>query len=281
MKRILLPTDFSDNAWNAIFTALKLYANMECQFYLLHAYEPKSINLLGRKSQKRLGFIYDSLSQSSEKELKKILAYLHENHKNAKHTFESISTASSLEEAVVNSTINSDIDMIIMGTQGATGAKEIFLGSNTVKVLKKINKLPIIVVPEAYNFQKLKKVIFPTDYIKSYEKFALHPLIELVTLWKSKLHILHITSENVLNATQQTNKKILQERLFSLQNSFENVAFNSNIAHSLEKYLVDNETQLMAIIRHHHSFWEKLIGEPVIKKVAFHTSVPVLMLPED
>ena len=47
MKKILLPTDFSDNAWNAIFTAVKLYTNVECRFYLLHGYEPKAMNMLG------------------------------------------------------------------------------------------------------------------------------------------------------------------------------------------------------------------------------------------
>ncbi len=65
MKKILLPTDFSDNAWNAIFTTLKLYADQECKFYVLHAYEPKMLNLLGKKGQLRLGVIYDSLSQYS------------------------------------------------------------------------------------------------------------------------------------------------------------------------------------------------------------------------
>ncbi|NNE78443.1 MAG: universal stress protein, partial [Pricia sp.] len=100
MKKILLPTDFSDNAWNAIFTAVKLYANVECIFYLLHAYEPNALNLLGRKSQKRLGTIYDSLSQYSEQELNKVLEYLNKNHTNPNHIFETVSKSETLTEAV-------------------------------------------------------------------------------------------------------------------------------------------------------------------------------------
>ncbi|MFX0557906.1 universal stress protein [Maribacter sp. CXY002] len=281
MKKIVLPTDFSDNAWNAIFTAVKLYKDVDCHFYLLHAYEPNSLNLLGRKSQHRLGVIYDSLSQYSAQELDKVEAYLKEHHSNPKHIFETVSKAETLEEAVNDIITSQDIDLVIMGTQGATGAKEVFLGSNTVKVLKKTKAKPILVVPMEFNFQQLKTMVFPTDFTKFYEKFELLPLIELATLWKSKINILHVSVEYVLNETQKTNKKILEERLTGLEYSHHNVPFTSNISKSVQNYLKDNEADLMGLIRYHHTFWDKIIGEPVIKKMAFHTTVPILMLPEN
>ncbi len=47
MKTILLPTDYSKNAWNALFTALKLFQNEDCRFLLLNTYEPNLVNVLG------------------------------------------------------------------------------------------------------------------------------------------------------------------------------------------------------------------------------------------
>ncbi len=280
MKRILLPTDFSNNAWNALFTAVKVYANVECQFYLLHAYEPNALNLLGRKNEKRLGVIYNSLAEYSTQELRKILDYLHKNHNNPNHSFECISKSRVLEEAIQEIIPTKDIDIVVMGTQGATGAKEVFMGSNTVKVLKKIKNYPILVVPSEYNFQHMKTLIFPTNYTQTYKEHQLSALTELVKIWNTKIQILHVTAEFELNDIQNENREVLKNYFSTLDYSFYDAEFEEGISHSIENYLSENMVDLMAVIRYEHTSWEKIIREPVIKKLAFHTKIPVLMLPE-
>jgi len=280
MKKILLPTDFSDNAWNALFTALKLYADLKCNFIILHAYEPKAMNMLGKKSQQRLGVIYDSLGQYSTQELNKIIAYLNENHNNPNHSFETISMSDTLESSVKELVSLKEVDLIVMGTQGATGAKEIFIGSNTVKVLKQIKNISILAVPTDYNFQKLKTLVFPTDYTRMYEKFELFPMTELTKLWNSEIMVVHVATEFILSNAQKTNMKILEERLAGSNFSLHELRFEANIAHSVEGYITETGADLLTMIRYQHSFWERIIGEPVIKKIAFHSKVPVLFLPE-
>src|SRR5690606_3890043 len=211
MQKIVLPTDFSDNAWNAIFTAVTLYADVKCNFYILHAYEPRLLNMLDQKSQQRLGILYDSMAQYSKQELDKILGYLNENYNNPNHNFEIISKSETLEEAVKEILSTEDIDLIVMGTQGATGSKEIFIGSNTVKILKKIKNCPVLVVPSDYNFQRLKTLAFPTDFSRTYKKFELTHLTELAALWKAKIQILYVAVEFILNDSQESNRRILGE----------------------------------------------------------------------
>ncbi|MEX0289193.1 MAG: universal stress protein [Flavobacteriaceae bacterium] len=280
MKNILLPTDFSENAWNAIFTALKLYSNIACKFYLLNAYEPNTLNLLGRKSQERLGIIYDSLAQHSQLELEKVLGYLEEHHQNTGHSFETISVAETLEEAVEETVTSKDIDLIVMGTQGATGAKEVFMGSNTVKLLKSVKSVPILVVPSGHDFKSLKTFAFSTDFNKSYSKFELKTMLELAKHWQTKIQILHVAVEFALNEQQKVNQEQLKERLKEVGMVIKNIEFEANVAHSLQNYLSENRVDLMALIRYQHSFWEKIIREAVVKKLSFHAKVPLLILPE-
>ncbi|MCJ7465952.1 MAG: universal stress protein [Maribacter sp.] len=280
MKKILLPTDFSDNAWNAIFTAIKIYNSVPCQFYLLNAYEPDALNLLGKKTQQRLGVIYDSLAQYSQQELDKVLAYLHQNHPNPKHRFETISKSDTLVNAVKEMVLKHDIDLIIMGTQGATGAKEIFIGSNTVEVLKNCTGCTMMAVPSTYNFQSFKTMVFPTDFTRSYRKQQLSPIIELATLWKSKILVLHVALEFVLSDIQKANKEILKARFLNLAYDFQNVEMEVNVAKTIENYVANTRADLMAIIWRQHTFWENIIGETVVKKIVFHTDVPLLVLPE-
>ncbi len=280
IKKILLPTDFSNNAWNAIFTALKLFAEIRCEFYLLHAYEPEAMNMLGRKGQQRLGTIYDSLSQYSARELKDTLAYLNERHTNPNHSFETLSKSETLLEAIEETLAAKDIDLVVMGTQGASGAKDIFMGSNTVTVLKKVTACTVLAVPAGYDFQRLKVLAFSTDFMDAYDKLELLPLIELAKLWQCNIHIVHVGTEFALNETQKANQHILKERLASFAYSFQNIPFEANVSHSLATYFSQTDVDMLAMIRYHHTFWEKLIGEPIVKKIAYHSHIPMLMLPE-
>jgi nucleotide-binding universal stress UspA family protein len=280
MKRILLPTDFSDSAWNALFTAVKLYAEVPCHFYLLNAYKPDVRNLLGNQGKIRLGMIYDSLAKQSKGGLQETLDYLAKNHKNDKHNFEKISRSDHLESAVKEIVREKDIDTVIMGTKGATGAKEIFLGSNTVKVIKAIRNRPIIAVPEEHNLQKMEKVAFPTDFTRPFETFELRALVELASLWKSEVMIVQVGQEFSMTDSQNSNKKILQRRLEDIRYSFHRTEFKTKVANAIEDFAKKKEADMISLIHYRHTFMEKLTREPVIKKIAFHADVPLLVLPE-
>lgn len=280
MKRILLPTDFSENAWNALFTAVKLYADVPCHFYLLNTYNPDVRNLLGNRGRLRLGLIYDSLKQQSDGGLQEVWEYMAKNHKNKNHTFEKISLSEHLETAVKKIVVKYDIDTLIMGTKGATGTKEIFLGSNTVKVIKAIRNRPIIAVPEEHNFLKLDKVVFPTDFTRHFETFELNALIELASIWNTELMIVQIGQEFSMTDRQKSNKNGLERRLQRINYSFHQAEFKKKVANAIESFTKEEEADLIALIHYHRTFMEKLNREPVIKKVAFHTEVPLLVLPE-
>jgi nucleotide-binding universal stress UspA family protein len=238
------------------------------------------MNMLGQKSQQRLGIIYDSLALNAAQELDKTIAYLKQNHKNPNHSFEAISKSDTLEGSIKELVSSMEIDLIVMGTQGATGAREIFLGSNTVKVLKQVKNISILVVPTDYNFQKLKTLVFPTDYTKRYEEFELLPMTELAALWNPAIQVIHVAVEFILNANQKRNIKILEDRLANSNYSLNKLDLETSIAKSVEKYVADIRADLLIMVRYQHSFWERIIEEPVIKKIAFHSLVPVMFLPE-
>ncbi len=280
MKNILLPTDFSDNAWNAIFTGLKMFQTVDCNFILLNTYEPKLANLMGNKSKERLGVIYDSLSENSKLQLDKTMQYLHENHSRSNHKFESVSISNDIEHAINQMVVDRDIDLIVMGTKGATGAKEVFMGSNTVKVIKKVRMCPIIAVPHNYDFKALKSVVFPTDFTHPYSKSELKPLIDVVGLWNAEIAILQIAQEYELHDEQKRNLKQLSNRLQDVKHSFHKVEMWNNVAEATNKFAGENDMDLIALIHYPHTFMEKLTREPVIRKIGFHAKVPLMVLPD-
>jgi len=280
MKNILLPTDFSDNAWNAIFTGLKMFETVDCNFILLNTYEPKLANLMGSKSKERLGVIYDSLAENSKLQLDKTMQYLHKNHVRGNHTFEQVSISNDIEHAIKKLVAERDIDLIVMGTKGATGAKEVFMGSNTVKVIKKVRACPIIAVPHKYDLKALKTVVFPTDFTHPYNKNELKPLIDLVSLWKAEIMVLQVAQEYELHDEQKKNLKQLSKRLQDVKHSFHKVEMWNNVAEATNKFADDKDVELIALIHYPHTFMEKLTREPVIRKIGFHSNVPLMILPD-
>jgi nucleotide-binding universal stress UspA family protein len=105
-------------------------------------------------------------------------------------------------------------------------------------------------------------------------------MIELTKLWNASIQVIHVAVEFTLNDVQEANLIILEERLAGNNYSLNELGFKGNIAQSVEQYVAETRADLLTMVRYRHNFWERIIDEPVIKKIAFHSMVPVLFLPE-
>lgn len=280
MKQILLPTDFSEYAWNAIFTALKLFSGETCRFYLLNVYEPHIENLVGLNVSSRAGTVYEGVDKASKAGLQKTVQVLKDQNALIKHQFETLSKPGDLEQNILELITEKDVDLVVMGTKGATGAKRIFLGSNTVEVLKKVDLCPVLVVPKEHDFKKLETIIFPTEFTHFFKKGSLHFLLELAKNWRSRIAVLHVAQQFMLTKAQEQNKKVLGNRLADVGHSFHEETIKSTVANAITDYTMATGADMIALVRYHHTFLEGLTEEPVVKKVAFSTEVPLLVLPE-
>lgn len=280
MKKILLPTDFSDIALNAILTAIKLQHNTPCHFILLHTYEPDTRNKSSRQNGTRTGMIYDALHQDALNKLEGTLNTIAKVSDYSGHTFSVRVARGNLATTISTFVPEHDLDLIVMGTKGATGTKRLFLGSNAVRVLKKVRNCPILVIPEKYNFQSLRNIVFPTEYAHFFSKGQLKPLREIAEGWRSQILVFHVAQEFKLSEQQMANKKILKERLDPIKHTFYNVTIQSTVSEAITEFASEHSTDMICLIHYGHTLMEKLTQEPVVKSVGFHTDVPLLILPE-
>lgn len=280
MKTILLPTDFSRNAWNAIFTALKLFHDTQCQFVLLHTYEPNLANILGDRGEQRLGNIYQSMEADARKRMKELLDYLKAHHHNPRHQLASLIKPGDLVWEVRQWMKTHPVDMIVMGTQGATGAARVFLGSNTVHMLKSIHNRPVLAVPQAFDFQQLNHVVFPTDYTHAYEAFELQPMLDLLTQWKATLHVAYAAREFKLKPRQESNRDLLQVRLHGVKTRFEKIPLEKSLSGAIADFSQSIRADMIALMQHRHGFIEGITKEKVVKRIAFDSKIPLLILPQ-
>jgi nucleotide-binding universal stress UspA family protein len=274
-KKIVLPTDFSNNAWNAIIYALKLYANETCKFYLLHSMKMK-VSAMSNLSNNLL-IVMRKKAQKDLLDLKQMIKRV---NVNANHNFEILISNSDLEEALEAAIERHNIQMIVMGTKGASGAKEFFFGSNTVRVIHKISNCPVLTIPNQFDFVKLEKIAFPTDFNRFYEEKELEPLKEITNLFNSEINIVHLNNEEQLNEVQEYNSKILENYLEEYNYHFFCIPNYGKIANDINGFIEDQKINMLAMVNYKHSFIEKINREPIIKTIGFQPTIPFLVIPE-
>ncbi|WP_340202305.1 universal stress protein [Ascidiimonas sp. W6] len=280
MKHILLPTDFSENSWNAIFGALKMYKDVDCCFYLLNTFQDESFSFAAPLESNEKITLLEQADKNSKEALANALSYLKKNTHNKRHSFQALSRLDDFVNATKTIIDEKSIDMVAMGTTGATGSKEIFIGSNAARIVKGIKKCPILLVPKGKDFKELKHVVFATDYTRLIDIIELEPLIELAELWQATISIVHIDESNKLTDLQKYHKELLKNYLQKVACIFRKIPVKGSIENTLSHFMNTNHADLIALIKYRHGFFEKLMREPIIKKIAFHIDVPFLVLPE-
>lgn len=274
MIKVLLPTDFSDNALNAIHYAEKLFKDEVCTFYLLNTYTPVIYSYdFQMNTGGYLGEVTDTIKQNSISQLEKIKSKV----LNKKHTIETISSFNLLTDEIIDTVREYNIDLIVMGTKGATGAREVLFGSNTIHVIKRV-KCPVLAIPDGYFFEKPKDLLFPTDYKVDYSKNQLKVLKIIANIFKSKIHILHVSYSRDLNQEEINNKLKLEKLLVEFKDLYHDVR-DQGIPEAINEFQKSNYVQLLMMINNKHSFFENLFFKPVIKQIGFHLTIPFLVIP--
>ena len=279
MKKIVIPTDFSDNALDALTYAIQLFEDIPCTFYILNTYYTGASRMSNAMRRGRDSPRYHFLIEESENGLKKISTYLKTHLLNDKHTYKMLSKSAEFIPYLKHIVAVENIDLIVMGTTGATGAKEIFMGSNAVKVIKHIDFCPILSVPKTHKYQELEKVVFSTDYKKSFNAMELNCLIELQLLNNFMLKVIHIKREKKLDLFQEQNKRVLQQIFDSNLILFEEIDTNTTVEVAINTYVKKQDVNMICLLNYEHSFMEKLLHEPIIKRISFHSLKPLLIIP--
>ena len=277
MKNILLPVDFSDNSWNAVKYAVQLFKNETCTFYLLNTYTPVIYHVEYVLASPAQYGIQDTVREQSVNGLEGFVDRIKNEFKNPKHTFETIAAFNTLIEEIKYQVEEKDIEYIVMGTQGATGAKEVLFGSNTVHVFKSV-KCPILAIPGDFNFETPHEVLFPNDFEIAFKHRDLKPLLEIVSLYKTRLYILHISNGYELTDFQKENKEILENSFKKIAHVFHDVSYQT-VEEGIANFQLKTRINLLVMINNKRSFFENLFFKSTIKQIGFHINVPFLVIP--
>lgn len=278
MKHILIPTDFSENSWNALEYAIYFFKNEDCSFYILHVGE------LSKSEIKNNSFVFPRKTSSPviREKLKLLFEKIADVSTNDKHHFLALQDYGNFIDIVRKTVEAKKIDLIVMGTKGASGIMETIVGSNTGDVITKV-LCNVLVIPENASFITPQKIAFPTDYNLYYTYPILKTLTELLRITNANIQVFNVEQFHIpLTDQQQKNKDYLTDYLeetFPKSHSFYSVK-NNDVKSSILNFVSDNQIDLLTMVAKNLNFLQQILFDTTIEKLGFHTTTPMLVLHE-
>ena len=277
-NRILVPTDFSRNALNAARYAMRLYEKQNCEWYFLHVFHTEAYTTRNLYIPEPGSEEYESAKTRAEKELATLLDTLNLEFSNYRHRYHSIADSDYLSEAMKKVIAARDINLVVMGTQGATGARGVILGSNTVWAMEKIRECPVMAVPEGVVYRSLKEIVFPTDFKQPFKRKEMNFLLDLTARHEAAIRVLFVSRKGgSFSSEQLANKSLLDEILKGSAHSHHTVT-DEDVAEGLRIFVESRESDMIAFINRKHFFFGSIFTRPLVKEIGYDATTPILAL---
>ncbi|ALJ00108.1 universal stress protein [Rufibacter tibetensis] len=271
MATILVPTDFSENAANAVQYAASLAVQTSSRLLLVHTVSvpvsvmPEGIPLLSvntqlmKASEEALGTLAHQLNQSFSLEVETLCL--------------SGPLIPLLNEVIKTQTV----DLVVMGTQGAGDLLTRLIGTNSTVFIKEAS-CPVLVVPAHAKFSPIRHIAYASDF-ETEETVYLKQLFQLASTLNSEVHIINITSEHELNIVSDRQVlKSIKKHFPHHQYSVAQMRYNDVVA-GLKKFVQENQMDLLAVSIQDRDLLEYLFHHSITIELAIQAFVPLLTLP--
>jgi nucleotide-binding universal stress UspA family protein len=271
MKNILVPFDFSHHSRNALEYAAQLAAKANAKLCIFHAYDRSEV-LEGVKVATTV-----SAMEDIQKKLAKQFEMPEANITGKVVQGEFI-------EEVMEFIEKSKFDMIALGTRGASGLRELLVGSYTVNLMQEVRSIPMLVVPEKADFIPLRNILLCSDLHEIADDNALDLVKELAMMYNADVRLAHV--EKTKGGSNPTYEKVLEKRremhIFEpeVDCTYKRIVA-SDLLSGLKFYMdKKKDNDIVAMVYREHSFIETIFGMNHTHEMAYHTTVPLLVLPE-
>ena len=276
MKKILFPTDFSKTANNAFIYALKMAKFIEAELIVLHVYELPIVSYEGYSSY--ISEVYETIELSKFENFKD---YIPELRKIAEENqLEEVKMSHVMEEGDLILTIKKlvkteKISLIIMGTKGASGLKEVFVGTNAGALIKKV-PITTLIVPAKAKFEPIKTIGFTTRF-RSKDRTALKQVLDFAKMMDAKVKCLYVKTFD---------SEVKESRINKWRDDFkkEPVKFfvipNEDVKQTIFDFMTSQNIDMMAMLTYKRHFLEGLFDQSLTKKLSYHSEIPLFALHE-
>ena len=276
MKKILFPTDFSETANNAFVYALEMAKSIDAEVVVLHVYDLPTVSF--GEVPVTLVEIYDSIELNNFENFKDQIPHLRKIAE--KYQLEDVKMSHVLRHGdlvriMKEMCAEEHIDMIVMGTNGASGLQDMFLGSNAGNA---IVNLPgtVLSVPNQAKFERIKYFGFTTSFDES-DRLPLHKVIAIAKKFHAKVKCLTVKTHGF---------NVSEEGMEYWKSEFKNepVEFflipHDDVKETILDFVANRDIDVLAMVTHKRNFFEELFTHSLTQKLSYHIETPIMAFHE-
>ncbi len=273
MKIIFVSTDFSKNADNAIIYAIQIANQTKSQLVVFHSFN--IIQSLSVKDHKNIVSREEAIKQVTIEYSVTELCRKHHLEKPEIVIYDSKCGDSNIDN-ILSSAKKNKADIIVVGTHGITAIKKVLFGSTTTGLVAK-SKIPVLAIPQGFDFKKVEMIICSTD-LKNLTK----EIKELAFIAEPLQAAIEIVFFDYWNQAEE--KQLLFDKVYS-KNQLKNVnlvikkaTIEKTLAEHIKNYLRKHDAVILAMFPEDKNFFEKIFLPSITEKTVININKPILSI---
>ncbi|WP_425391047.1 universal stress protein [Ekhidna sp.] len=274
MKQILVPYDFSNVAEHALDFACQIADKSEGNILLLNVIEhptADSFKTMGIQNVDPMEQLYiKKMYEQVQEKLAEVVS-------KAKYTDDKIFTKIQLGNAfntIIDQITEESVDLLIVGTEGAEGINEFFVGSNTEKIVRKA-KCPVISVNEKVDMEPIEKIVFASDFLNT-DDFFIERVKSLQSMMGAQLNIVKINTPASFTSTRHDLKQMNDfVEKYGIENYSIEIYNYKNEEDGIIMYAEDTNADMIALGTHQRKGVGHFLAGSIAEDVVNHASIPV------
>jgi nucleotide-binding universal stress UspA family protein len=276
MKKILIPTDFSENAGDALSYALDFIANQKATIHIVNIINPNflpveapemSVNLLGQ-------VIDDAKERMKALEAFSVKRFGNDDKAKIKITTDVIT--GTVAQSIKNEAIEKNVDLIIMGTKGKNHnlPNKIFGTVSTSTITDA--PCPIILIPQGYKFKPIDTLVYASN-LEPGDPYELWRATELLKPHVGVAKVLYVNTKGNKEENIQRFASYIEAHTSAIQTIF-HTEKSEEIEKTIMEYSENHGAELIIMHRLHNSFWSKIFNKSHTKLMVFETNIPLMII---
>jgi nucleotide-binding universal stress UspA family protein len=280
MQKILIPTDFSEGARQAMKYGVALADEMGADLVFFHtAFALIPTSSSSAEYQKQVAITLAEKTELLRQEARLTFEALAINMDDRNCTFV-VKFEESMLDVIEDVVKETQIDLVVMGTRGASGLKKLFIGSNTTGLMERV-KCPVLAVPAGYEYHDVKTIAYATDLLHVHQEGL--EAVKIAKMFDADLDIFHVYPVYPMQVNPEKFDKEAAAEKLRTETQFDRIKFHfvkvfvdNAIVEGINIYTETRQPDMLVMFTRKRTFFEKLLNSSTTKEVAFNVQLPLL-----
>ncbi|HEY4652521.1 MAG TPA: universal stress protein [Pontibacter sp.] len=276
MRRILVPTDFSEQALYAFEVAISIARRTGAAIKLLHVVDVPQSSSFSATGEVLSSDNMEQLYMMRLLETTK--GSMHELLRKVDHTgvevVQEVDTAS-IAAKVKRVIADDKVDLVVMGSKGSSGLDEFLIGSNTEKVVRTAT-CPVLTIKQRQSDFEIREVVLASDFRREIGK-AVDAFKYFQQLFNARLHLVYINTPGAFESSSNLRSKLAHAaEKYGLQNYTINIYNDTIEEDGILHFAEDIKADMIMMATHGRTGLAHLLSGSIAEDLVNHTSRPVL-----